>query len=63
MASRELCHALGGRTACGWSRTLWLTLGMLALGMGVAMAQTFNSGSTGADGALNFSLGNQVFCS
>jgi hypothetical protein len=55
MASRELCQALGGPTAGGWSRTLWLTLGMFALGLGAAMAQPFNSGSTGADGALDFS--------
>jgi hypothetical protein len=55
MTARERYHALGGRTAGGWSRMLWLTLGMLALGLGAAMAQTFNSGSTGADGALDFS--------
>jgi hypothetical protein len=55
MTWREHDHTVGGRTAGGWSRTLWLTLGMIALGMGTAMAQAFNSGSTGADGALDFS--------
>ena len=53
MTLREHDHTVSERTAGGWSRTLWLTLGMIALGMGAAMAQTFTSGSTGADGALN----------
>jgi hypothetical protein len=53
MTLRKHDHTVGGRTAGGWRRTLWLTLGILALGMRAAMAQTFTSGSTGADGALN----------
>jgi hypothetical protein len=51
MAVRELTHTLGPRTACVWRRIRWFTLGMITLGMGAGMAQTFNSGSTGADGA------------
>jgi hypothetical protein len=54
MTLREHDHTVGERPAVGWSRTLGLTLGLIALGMGAAMAQTFTSGSTGADGALNF---------
>jgi hypothetical protein len=54
MTLREHDHTIGWRSAGRWSRTLWLTFGMIALGMGAAMAQTFTSGSTGADGALNF---------
>ena len=54
MTLREHDHTVGRRTAGGWRRILWLTLGMIALGMGAAMAQTFTSGSTGADGAFDF---------
>ena len=46
MTLRKHDQTVGRRTAGGWSRTLWLTLGMIALGMGAAMAQTFTSGST-----------------
>lgn len=53
MGIQEGSQAVDGRRARGWRRTLGLTLGILALGMGAALAQTFTSGSTGADGALN----------
>jgi hypothetical protein len=53
MALRELANTLGDRTAYVWLRMLWLTLGMIVLGMGAALAQPFNSGSTGADGAFD----------
>src|SRR5688572_1021476 len=55
MTSRELYHTSGVRSARRGLRMLWLTLGMIALGTVAAMAQTFTSGSTGADGALDFS--------
>jgi hypothetical protein len=55
MASWEPTHTLGNRTACAWLRILWFALGLITLGMGAGMAQTFNSGSTGADGAFDLS--------
>jgi hypothetical protein len=53
MGMREGSQAVDGCIARGWRRTLGLILGILALSMGAALAQTFTSGSTGADGALD----------
>jgi hypothetical protein len=47
----------GAITMTGTSRRVAIGLVVWALGAGPASAQTFNSGSTGADGALNAPLG------